>query len=232
MLCTASLEPLFATDLKGCPVGMCLDLCQLYAYTYNRLGYPQEEGYFNSGVILYNLDLWRRENLSVAMFEWLKINAKRITMHDQDTINAVLHGKIFPLDLSYNVIGSQFYVYYWLQEEKNGYYAHETQTLPKSEWPAVLAAVEAPRLVHITSKPWFKDSRAPFDPVWRYFYSRSPWRGERLKRRKLNLPPKAKIKWLGRRALERLNLIAPAIPPCPQEVYKVGQRLLEELMNQ
>ena len=142
IVCTDNLAPLFSTDLKGCPCGMCLDSPTANLWIYNILGYPPEDGYFNSGVMLLDLDAWRKENLSKTMIDYLDANAKKRLRHDQDVLNPVLHGRIFQIDFSYNVISPYFYVFYWLEEEKNGYLAHNTQCILKDKWPDVLSGVE------------------------------------------------------------------------------------------
>ena len=233
IVCTGSLADLFATDLKGCPVGMCLDTATSSIYSYNRLGYPPHEGYFNSGVILFDLDAWRRENLTQCMLDYLSLNAKKLLVLDQDLINACLHGRVAHLDFSFNVRTSYFNVFYWIKEEENNYYAHDKQFLPKSGWPALLAACKAPRLVHFAwvTKPWHRECDNPFTPVWRYFCSQSPWANEPLQWRNPHL--KAKIKRLGRKALERLKLIAPkGAIPYPEEAYRIAQGILDSLLEE
>ena len=234
VLCTGSLEELFSLDLKGCPVGMCIEHENAQIYTYNRLGYPPQDGYFNGGVVLFDLDLWRRESVPRAMLGYLKENAKKLMIHDQDLFNAVLHGRIFPLDYSYNVMTASLNVFDWLEEEKNNYYARQTQYLLKDKWPALRAAVERPRLVHTTVpvKMWHKECDNPFAPVWRYFCAASPWKKERLTSCVSRLPLKKRLRWRGRRALERLNLLAPAIPGPPKEAYAIAQRVLDEISRQ
>ena len=235
VLCTGGLGELFALDLKGCPCAMCQEADSIM-HSCNRLGYPLEEGYFNSGVILFNLDLWREENISGAMFAWLAANAKKCMLPDQDLINAVLHGRILPLDFSYDVMEASLYVFYWIKGEENGYLAERVQFLTRDKWPALLAAVERPRLVHMHAyiKPWFIDCPSPFAPVWRYFYAQSPWANEPLQWR-FPLTAKARIKRLGRRAFEAMHLISKAKPtmpsiPYPEETFNVAQGLLDRLI--
>ena len=232
VLCTGSLEELFSLDLKGFACAMRRNDRYMSVRHHNLLGYPMDEGYFNSGVVLINLDLWRQERISRAMFGYIAANLNKPIFYDQDVINAVLHGRVLPIGFSYNVAIQHYYVYYWINEEKNNYYARPTQSVPREEWPALRAAVESPRLVHFTGpKPWLRDCPNPYAPVWRYFYAQSPWKGERLKRSKLLT--KANIKRLGRRALERLNLVAP-LPtiPYPEEAYASAQRVLDEVSRQ
>lgn len=230
MVCTGDLSELFEVDLKGCPVGMCYDICTSSIEKYNRLGYPFSEGYFNGGLELFDLDLWRKENLIRVMLEWLAANARKCETHDQDVVNAVLHGRIFPLDFSYDIQPRGLYVFYWIEEEKNGYFASNMQYLPKDEWPALCAAIENPRLVHFswTVKPWHKECDNPFAIVWRYFSGRSPWKDERFK----HIPAKDRIKRMGRRVLERLNLASVQIPPYPEQAREIAQRVLDKLLEE
>ena len=229
------LDELFGMDLKGCPAAACFPpaLPAAYMYHYNRLGYPPSEGYFNSGLILFDLDIWRKEGIRRAMFEWLAANAeKRVLHHDQDVLNGVLHGRIFKLNPAYNLEPGCFNVFYWLLEEKDNYYSNITQYLTRDEWPMLREACENPRVLHFLGrvKPWFKECDHPFAPAWRYFYARSPWKGEPLMHYRSNLPRKTRIKQAARRALARLNLMAPAGVPCPPEMSTIARQTLDRLM--
>lgn len=60
------------------------------------LGYPRDAGYFNAGVLLINLDYWRKNNISNRLIGYLAENYKKCYYLDQDVLNAVLHdSKIF-----------------------------------------------------------------------------------------------------------------------------------------
>ena len=238
VVCTGNLEELFRLNLGGAPCAMCTERAATWIETYNRLGYPPADGYFNSGIVLINLDIWRKENLRKALFGWLCANAKKCAIQDQDVINACFHGRIFPMDFSYNVYPPSLYVFYWLEEEKNNYLAAKQQYTLKDKWESIRVAVESPRLVHIWGepKPWHRECAHPFAPVWRYFYAQSPWAAEPLQWRNPQAhTAKAKIKRLGRRALETINLIAPQPPaaiPFPEEAWMSAQRVMDELSFQ
>ena len=229
MVCTGSLEELFTADMKGCPAGMCYGTAPFAVPVHNRLDYPTSEGYFNAGFILFDLDLWRKENLTKSMLDYLEVNSKKLLSLDQDLINAVLHGRILRMDFSYNVNPKCFYVFYWILEGENKYYAEQTQYLQKAEWPDLLAACESPRIVHFTTalKPWYRECGVPFTSVWRYFYAHSPWANEPLK----HISTKARIKRIGRKVLERFKVLAPRIPT-PKEAYTSEQRVLVRLREE
>ncbi len=69
---------------------------------FNRLGYSPEYGYFNAGVLLINLDYWRKNNVTARLFDFIKNHFSSIKQHDQDTLNAVLHAEVLPIDGKWN----------------------------------------------------------------------------------------------------------------------------------
>ena len=74
-----------------------------------------------------------------------------------------------------------------------------------------------------------QDCSNPFAPIWRYFRALRLWKNEPPKHK--YHPLKTKIKRIGRRILERLNLIEPRPEiPCPQEARLSSQRLHDELI--
>jgi len=58
--------------------------------------------YFNSGVMLMNLRKWRETHVREALVDFVKRHHKKFLYHDQDALNAVLHGEWLPLDVKYN----------------------------------------------------------------------------------------------------------------------------------
>ena len=62
-----------------------------------RLGFSENEVYFNSGVILVNLELWRKNGLSDSLFANIKDG-----LDDQDILNIVLKGKTLIVDDKWN----------------------------------------------------------------------------------------------------------------------------------
>jgi len=117
-----SLKNLFKTDLKDNYCAMVLD-----AESTNeakRLGLKK---YFNAGVILINLDLWRKDDLETKLFEYTKNNADKILWQDQDVINIICSDKIKELGNEWNF---QFFLYNFgnyyelVQQLKDAYILH------------------------------------------------------------------------------------------------------------
>jgi lipopolysaccharide biosynthesis glycosyltransferase len=85
-----SLQALWETDLDGCHVGAVTNVFQEdHIPLPARLGLEPRD-YFNSGVLLMNLDLMRRDGSAAALFEYARANAERLVWPDQDVLNAVL----------------------------------------------------------------------------------------------------------------------------------------------
>ncbi len=58
--------------------------------------------YFNAGLMLINLDFWRKNNIENLLFDYALNNKDKILWQDQDIFNVVLSGKIKELDNTWN----------------------------------------------------------------------------------------------------------------------------------
>lgn len=75
---------------------------------YKELDINPSSKYFNSGVMVINLDKWRRDDISQKVIEFLEQNKERIRWWDQDGLNALLIGKWGELDHRWNVLTQIF----------------------------------------------------------------------------------------------------------------------------
>src|SRR5207244_1433075 len=69
---------------------------------YRELGLPPKAKYFNAGVLVLNLDRWRRERVTERALEYVKAYAHEVSFWDQEGLNAVLSGKWGELDSVWN----------------------------------------------------------------------------------------------------------------------------------
>lgn len=77
-----------------------------------RLSTPEGAGYYNSGVMLMNLDGLRRDQREQAVFDYLRQHRHTLLLPDQDVLNAVFHDSILPVDmLRYNLSERCFGLY-------------------------------------------------------------------------------------------------------------------------
>ena len=101
VICTGALQPLWEIG----------DTVPVLAAVLDRagdgwkalLGVPPEAPYFNSGVLVVNLDAWRRRDIGRVLGEWIAANPAKASLADQDAINACLSGEITPLPDCWNL---------------------------------------------------------------------------------------------------------------------------------
>lgn len=102
-----SLAPLWETDLGDNYVGAVTNvLMREHAGRPERLGLPGPGSYFNTGVMLLNLDLWRREDLGPAILEYARANRDRLGWADQDAMNILVGERRLHLHPRWNVMNS------------------------------------------------------------------------------------------------------------------------------
>jgi lipopolysaccharide biosynthesis glycosyltransferase len=108
-LAVDSLEPLWATELDGNYVAAVTNVFEPW-----NEGYPASMGldlngprsYFNSGVLLMNLDAMRRDDSATAIRDWALANTDRLPWGDQDALNAVLAERRVELHPRWNCMNS------------------------------------------------------------------------------------------------------------------------------
>lgn len=94
-----SLKGMFALDLQGC-------IAAAHVTPHDHLqglGVVPEK-YFNAGVLLIDLDMWRQCDMEAKSFEILAKHADQIVYWDQCALNIALIDQFLPLDRTYNYI--------------------------------------------------------------------------------------------------------------------------------
>lgn len=117
---------------------------------FKKLKIPKYEPYFNAGVMLINLDKWRKNNISKKLTEYIIFMNNKLDAHDQDAMNAVLYGKWLPIEKKYNYMTSFRHKY---SSEENIHIIH-----------------------YIEIKPWKYLSINPFNKEYFYYLKKTPWK--------------------------------------------------------
>jgi len=144
----------------------------------HRLDYPEEKGYFNSGVLLFNLDFIRSHNITDQYIKYIIENPEKLHCPDQDVINYVLRDDKIPLPLRYNVQEAYLRVPPIVKDNING-------DLEKD--------ICNPVIVHYTKeKPWNKKCEHPLKNLYYHYKKDTIWANstymEKFKYKKLNIP--------------------------------------------
>jgi lipopolysaccharide biosynthesis glycosyltransferase len=135
-LIRSDLAPLWAVSLGGCYVAA---VPAGEATQCSRLKMDPTHGYFNSGVLVVNLDLWRQDNLTAKLIALIKEEGRRLEYWDQDALNLVIKGQWRRLDRAWN--------------------ATEELCCDPIERMRYQQAAANPAVVHFTGQ-----GRKPFDP--------------------------------------------------------------------
>jgi lipopolysaccharide biosynthesis glycosyltransferase len=129
-----------------------------------ELGLPGPEAYFNSGVLLMNLELMRREGSSAALRECALTRREQLLWPDQDTLNLVLGDRRRELHPRWNLMNS-IRSFPWSEE------------LLGAE--AVAEAVADPAIVHFEgpdlNKPWHLLCDHPLRERYAEHRGATPW---------------------------------------------------------
>jgi lipopolysaccharide biosynthesis glycosyltransferase len=104
--------------------------------------FSPETPYFNAGVLLVDLERWRRERVAERALEHLARHRREVRFWDQDGLNAVLAGGFGELDPRWNQLPQ---LHAWRAWRENPYGPERCQ-----------AALADPWIVHFASakKPW------------------------------------------------------------------------------
>lgn len=126
------------------------------------LKYPVEYSYFNSGVMLINLQKWREKKFVEACKSYIASNYENIKLHDQDVLNALLYKE------------KQFISIRWILMDFFLYASPEIQPERKKDWDD---ALKSPAIIHFTGKrkPWMYNCDSPFRDQYIRFAKQQGW---------------------------------------------------------
>lgn len=135
---------------------------------------PQEDKYYNCGVLLINHDFWLEYKCEEKIVNHLKNVRNRYFTVDQDIINVLFRDKIKYLHLKYN-FNSGFYIY-GIKESIKMY------NLKPSYYSAIELIEEAykePYIYHcmgaMTGRPWEQDNIHPQNGMYDTYLRKTPW---------------------------------------------------------
>lgn len=128
--------------------------------------------YFNSGVLLINLDYWREHDVTRKLIEWVAANPDKCSLPDQNALNKVLDGKVVYADYTFN------YQEWWFRESLVHYMHY-------SKWEEIREKGKDPVVVHFceAEKPWFVECTNPYQSEFLHYASLHEFVGFRLRKR-------------------------------------------------
>jgi len=161
VLVLEDVSKLYDTDIGENIIGAVIDPGQ--ALVLERLGIDTDDYYFNSGLMLIDLNNWRKAGITKKTLTFLQEEEDKIIYHDQDALNAILYEKWFQLHPKWNVQTSLLF---------------ERHQPPTAEYKKLYKeAIQHPSIVHFTGhdKPWNSDEYHPYTQIYLKELAKSPF---------------------------------------------------------
>jgi hypothetical protein len=164
ILVQGDIGPLWQAELGGCLHAAASD--HLFD-AHEKLQIPGNAPYFNAGIMLIDLNAWRRERVAERALAIVEHEFHRLSWCDQCALNAVTIGRWLEIDGRYNAQRIHFYM-----PERTP--AGLRFTLRPDANPDVVIA-------HFTGdqKPWDAGSDHPLRDRWFAVLDRTAWAGQR-----------------------------------------------------
>ena len=165
LVVTADISDLFRIDLANNYIGAVQDMVGCANQLRLGLNKNGKNFYCNSGVLLMNLNLLRKDGVIDKLVQYTVKNRENLMWPDQDVINVVMEEKIKYLDLSWNL---QYY------------YPNTVTDFDKDKFQK---AIENPKIIHFIGyeKPWFINSHRPFKEQYYKYFKYSPWKQNNIR---------------------------------------------------
>ncbi|MEC9094896.1 MAG: glycosyltransferase family 8 protein [Planctomycetota bacterium] len=134
---------------------------------YRELGIQPDAPYFNSGVMLIDMQRWRDHQITEKLIKCLKDNEAYVWCWDQYALNVVLYDNWRPLSMQWN-LGTHAFEY------PDSRYS----PVEKDQYQEMITD---PKLVHFTTewKPWHYGIQHPYQDDFFSILDKTAWQGWR-----------------------------------------------------
>lgn len=168
---TERLDELFQNEMQGKAIGMVLD--SLGNSHKKQIGMSKFDDYYNSGVILFDLQRWRERKYTERIVRHVTEQRNNYPAPDQDLLNLVCKGDIFRLDIRYNfqpIHGSFSDRYFMLVMRPAVYY--NVRQIDVARKRAVIYHC----FRFLGEFPWHRGNLHPFGEIFDKYLEHSPWK--------------------------------------------------------
>lgn len=150
-----NISDIFNRKEEEWSVGAVDDYMTIFPDLFKRVGYERSIGYFCAGVLLMNLDYFRKHNLSKAILRFALENPEKIQFPDQDALNCICKDSKIRLPIKYGIL-DPFY--------RDVRFARKFADEVKD-------SIDDPRIVHYAGcAPWIAEYQHHYfaDEFWKY----------------------------------------------------------------
>ena len=156
------LKSLWETDVNDVAVAMAPDLWYQDKETLSRLGI--NNNYLNSGVIVMNLDYWRKHDVQNRLLSYIIDKGNELIYNDQDALNVILNDERRQLSARYNVTP------YYFHRNLDNYPKEMQEEIQESRFDPVVYHYLGP------IKPWSLGCYLPGKKLFMKYQKASGWR--------------------------------------------------------
>lgn len=171
VLVLSSLHSLWLADLGSSVLAAVANVVEPAAREHVAkmgIGYPG--GFFNSGVILFQLDRMRDEQATEELVRFALTHGGKLMWPDQDALNVVFNGRWLSLHPRWNAQNSLWSWREWAVEVFGAATVHEAVAHP------AIRHFEGPSV----AKPWHYLCPVPHRDIYLQTLAQTPWAGEPL----------------------------------------------------
>lgn len=170
-LVVGNISELMTINMEEFPLGMALDSLVLKAKP--SIGLKTNEPYYNSGVIVFNLHMWKEKECSSRVVNHLS-HIRTYGTVDQDVLNIEFKSEIKRLSMNYNIqpahlVYSNKIYFSCFKHPKDSYYSCSE----------INAALADKKIIHffryLGESPWNKNNYHPARELFDKYLYMSPW---------------------------------------------------------
>ncbi len=160
IIVNGSIQPLFDIHLGNAPLCAVKDVAP---YKIERLGIAPNADYFNAGVVLYNIDLWRKNGYHYTLLANIKEMNDTYWLFDQDALNHLFYDKAIYLHPKWN--------------HQNIFYSVSPNYLEKLYQYPANEVLHNPVIIHYNTqlKPWHYLSTHPLKNIFTSYLYKTPF---------------------------------------------------------
>lgn len=173
-------DSLYKSDLDNKILGMVQDF--MPSSYIKKIGMEEKETYYNSGVVLFDVEKWKLHDCRARIEQFLQNNMDCILYADQDAISVVLQKEIKKLPINYNYytvfsalndcLSFSLEDIYRLYDLSDLYQFYPLDELRDSEDEAVVYHYEGGT---VTGRPWEKGEQCRIFAIWERYKELSFW---------------------------------------------------------
>lgn len=157
------LSDLWNINIENVAIGCVEDIWSTSTEHYKYLQYDQSYSYFNAGVLLINLDYWRKHKIETLLLNYIKSHFGKLMFNDQDALNAILYNQKILIPFKWNM--------------QEGFY-RRIRTF-KSASIEIDNELADPAILHFTGrkKPWLFYCSHPLKQEFYKYQELTEWKG-------------------------------------------------------